>query len=74
MVYSTHSSVQKLTVMVGEPLNFTQWIAQQRAAQTSAVIMRRRVTNLLQEKLLELKEGAELLHKQLPSVIKHTHS
>ena len=56
--------LQKLTVTVGEPIDFTHWVAQQKAAQTSAVVMRKQITDTIQEKLYELKQHTEQLHNQ----------
>ena len=54
---------KKLSVIVGEPLDFSSFLETQRNAQTSAVIVRKQITDKLQETMRELKSQAEIIHK-----------
>ena len=54
--------LQKLTVLVGDPIDLSGLVAQQQALRTSAVVMRKQITDTLQEKLRELRACAEALH------------
>ena len=54
--------MQKLTILVGEPIDFTALLQHQRKVQASAVVMRKQITDVLQEKMEELRSCAERLH------------
>ena len=54
--------LQKLTVLVGDPVDLGGLVMQQQALRTSAVVMRKQITDTLQEKLRELRACAEALH------------
>ena len=54
---------QRLTVFIGEPLDFSSWLDAHRTAQTSAVVIRRQLTEKLQDIMADLKLQAEVLHK-----------
>lgn len=53
---------QKLTILVGEPIDFSSILEAQDKTKKNAVILRRQITDLVQDKLLELKAQAEALH------------
>ncbi len=55
--------LQKLTVLVGEPIDFSGMLKQRREVKASAVIIRKQITDTVQEKLAELKTQAEALHQ-----------
>lgn len=54
---------KRLSVIVGEPLDFSSFLEAQRNAQASAVMVRKHITDTLQEKMRELKSQAEIIHK-----------
>lgn len=59
---------QKLTVLVGEPIDFTSLIRTHYQhyhtnLHVNAIELRRQITNVIQEKMYELKTSAETLHK-----------
>lgn len=53
---------QKLTVMVGDPIDFSPLFEAHNKTKHNAVVLRRQITDLVQEKLEELKVQAESLH------------
>lgn len=55
---------QKLTVMVGEPIDFSPLFEAHSKTKQNAVVLRRQITDLVQEKLEELKAQAEILHNE----------
>ena len=56
--------LQKLTVLVGEPIDFTALLKSHCHDDlcTSAVVLRKQITDIIQKKLYELKNHAETLH------------
>ena len=55
---------QKLTVLVGEPLDFSSVINQHKGEMyASAVTLRRQITDVIQDKMAELRDHAEALHR-----------
>ena len=54
---------RKLTVLVGEPLDFTSVLETQNP-KGNAVVLRRQITDIIQEKLYDLKTQAETLHRE----------
>jgi monolysocardiolipin acyltransferase len=55
---------KKLTLLIGEPLDFSSFVEAQRGAQASAVLVRKQITDMLQVKMKELKKQAEELHHE----------
>lgn len=55
---------KRLTFLVGEPLDLTSWVKQRREAKMSAVVMRRQLTDHLEQVMLDIKVQAELLHQE----------
>jgi len=53
---------KKLTVLVGDPIDFSTLVEHQREIRASAVMMRKQITDTLQDKLKELRTRAEVLH------------
>ena len=54
---------KRLTLLVGEPIDFTTLLNAQKTAQASAVVLRKQITDLLQETMSEMKTQAEVLHQ-----------
>lgn len=54
---------KRLTLLVGEPIDFTAFLNARKTAHTSAVVLRKQITDLLQEKMSEMKTQAEVLHQ-----------
>lgn len=55
---------KKLTVLVGEPMDFNSIVRQHKEEVcTSAVILRRQITDTIQDKMAELRTHAEALHR-----------
>ena len=64
-LFSSHYFfVQKLTVLVGNPIDFSVLIAEQRRLKASAVVTRKLITDRLQDKMMELRTQAEVMHQQ----------
>ena len=59
----TFSALQKLTVLVGEPIDVSGLIKSHVELSASAVVIRKQVTDVIQKKLYDLKSHAEELHK-----------
>lgn len=57
------SALQKLTVLVGEPIDVSALIKSHTELSASAVVIRKQVTDVIQKKLYDLKGHAEDLHK-----------
>ena len=55
--------LQKLTVLVGEPIDVSGLIKSHAELSASAVVIRKQVTDVIQKKLYDLKSHAEDLHK-----------
>ncbi len=53
---------KKVTVLVGDPIDFSEVLEKMRAANKSPMEIRKRITDLIQEELKLLKEKAEKIH------------
>ena len=53
---------KKLTVLVGEPIDFSSLLDAQDRTKRNAVLLRRQITEIIQEKLADLRVQAEALH------------
>jgi len=56
--------MQKLTVLVGEPIDLSSILTHDNMAGKNAVLVRKQLTDLVQQKLYELKQQAETLHQE----------
>ena len=56
-------TVQKLTVLVGDPIDVSGLLKSQVELSSSAVVIRKQITDVVQKKLYDLKSHAEELHK-----------
>lgn len=69
--------MQKLTIVVGEPIDIASVLRQDVAGNVreNAVILRKQVTDVVQQKLYELKSQAETLHHEwtVRSPVAHRH-
>ena len=54
---------QKLTVLVGDPIDFRSILEAQDKTKRNAVLLRRQITDIIQVKMAELKMQAEVLHR-----------
>ncbi len=54
---------QKLTVLVGEPIDFSYLLEAQTKTKRNAVLLRKQTTDIIQVKMAELKVQAETLHR-----------
>ena len=55
--------LQKLTVLVGEPIDVSGLLKSQAELSVGAVIIRKQITDVIQKKLYDLRTHAEELHK-----------
>ena len=62
LVHNMFSTLQKLTVLIGEPIDVSGLIKSQVELSASAVVIRKQVTDVIQKKLYDLKIQAEELH------------
>lgn len=60
---AVHRFLQKLTIVVGEPIDLTSVLNSREDLRENAVTLRKQVTDVVQHKLYELKSQAEALHK-----------
>ena len=56
-------SLQKLTVLVGEPIDVSGLLKSQAEFSHGAVVIRKTITDTLQKKLYDLRSHTEELHK-----------
>ncbi|XP_068730053.1 tafazzin-like [Montipora capricornis] len=56
--------MKRVTVLIGEPMEFTDTIQEYRKARKSAMDTRKHITDLIQERFKELKAEACLLHSK----------
>ena len=54
--------LQKLTIVVGDPIDVSPILNAHKDIKGNAVLLRKQVTDMVQQKLYELKEQAETLH------------
>lgn len=54
--------LQKLTIVVGDPIDVSPILNAHNGLKGNAVVLRKQVTDMVQQKLYELKEQAEVLH------------
>ena len=50
-------------MLVGDPIDFSSLLAHHRGMRASAVALRKQITDVVQDKLVELKMNAEELHR-----------
>ena len=56
--------MQKLTILVGEPIDISTLLRSQESVGGNAVVMRKLLTDMVQHKLYELKSQADALHQE----------
>lgn len=56
--------MQRVTVLIGEPMEFTDTVEEYRKAKKTAMEARKQITDQIQERFQELKEETRLLHSK----------
>jgi len=56
--------MQRVTVLIGEPMEFTETVEEYRKAKKSAMETRKQITDMIQERFKELKTETRLLHSK----------
>jgi len=56
--------MKRVTVLIGEPMEFAETVEEYRKAKKSAMETRKHITDLIQERFKELKEETQLLHSK----------